>query len=94
MAYLVRWQLVGRYGRRLDAGRIGESFRQYGEAVMAISEFLKSYPEVHRCQEEGYWLGRRSADADLAVWIWVERSHDAGASFTGPGECPAVEALR
>jgi hypothetical protein len=94
MAYLVRWQLVGRYGRHLDAGRIGEGFRQYGEAVMAISEFLKSYPEVCRCQEEGYWLGRRSADADLAVWIWVERSNDIAALLTGPGEDPAIKALR
>jgi hypothetical protein len=91
MAYLVRWQLVGRYGRWLDAGNIGESFRDYGDAVMAISEFLRPYSEVCHCQEEGYWLGRRSADADLAVWIWVERPDD-GALLMRPGECSAIKA--
>jgi hypothetical protein len=73
MAYLVRWQLIGRSRRRLDSGGLGESFCTYGDAVAAISEFLRPYPEVSRCAEESYWLARRSSDADLAIWIWVER---------------------
>jgi hypothetical protein len=28
---------------------------------------------VRRCPAESYWLARRSHEADLAVWIWVER---------------------
>jgi hypothetical protein len=72
MAYLVRWQLVGRSGRPLDGGCIREFFPHYGDAVTAISDFLRPYPEVCRCGDEGYWQARRSADADLAVWVWVE----------------------
>lgn len=72
MAYLVRWQLVGRSRRPLDGGCVGEGFCHYGEAVAAIHEFLRPYPEVSRCPEESYWMARRSSDADLAVWIWVE----------------------
>jgi hypothetical protein len=28
---------------------------------------------VSRCPTESYWLARRSIDADLAVWVWIER---------------------
>jgi hypothetical protein len=41
----------------------------------AINEFLRPYAEVKHCDEEGYWLARRSEDADLAVWVWIEQ-HD------------------
>jgi len=34
---------------------------------------LRVYPEVWRIEEEGYWLARRSAGADLAMWVWMER---------------------
>jgi hypothetical protein len=27
---------------------------------------------VCRCGDEGYWQARRSAEADLVVWVWVE----------------------
>jgi hypothetical protein len=79
MVYRVRWQLVGRSGQPLDSGCIGEGFYAYGEAVAAVVEFLRPYPEVSRCPTESYWLARRSCDADLTVWIWVE-CHASGGS--------------
>ncbi len=81
MAFHVRWQLVGRFGQPLDSGCVGEGFCAYGEAVAAVVEFLRPYPEVSHCQAEDYWLARRSCDADLAVWIWVE-CHTSQASAT------------
>ena len=73
MPYQVRWQLVGRSERLLDSGHISEAYDGYGDAAGAINEFLRPYPEVQRCAEGDYWLARRSADADLAVWVWIER---------------------
>jgi hypothetical protein len=74
MAYRVRWKLVGRDSRRLDEGGIDETYRGYAEAAVAINELLRPYPEICHVAHEGYWLGRRSADADLAVWVWIERA--------------------
>ena len=73
MAYRVRWQLVGRSGQPLDSGCMGEGFCAYGDAVSAVVEFLRPYPEVSRCPTESFSLARRSVDADVAVWVWVER---------------------
>jgi hypothetical protein len=73
MPYQVRWQLVGHSGRPLDHGDISEAYEGYSEAVEAIHEFLRPYPEVKHCHEEGYWLARRSQDADLVVWVWIEQ---------------------
>jgi hypothetical protein len=73
MAYRVRWQLVGRSGQPLDGGCIGEGLCAYGDALAAVVEFLRLYPEVSRCPTESSWRARRSSDADLAVWIWIER---------------------
>jgi hypothetical protein len=28
---------------------------------------------VCHCSAESYWLARRSVDADLAVWVWIEQ---------------------
>ena len=61
--------LPGRSERQLDSGHISEAYDGYGDAAGAINEFLRPYPEVQRCAEEDYWLARRSADADLAVWV-------------------------
>lgn len=72
MAYRVRWQLVGRSGQPLDNGCLGEGLCAYGDAVAAVAEFLRPYPEVSRCSAESYWLARRSQDADLVVWVWIE----------------------
>jgi hypothetical protein len=79
MAYRIRWQLVGRSGQPLDGGCVGEGFCTYGDAVATVVEFLRPYPEVCRCSTESYWLARRSCDADLMVWIWVE-CHASGHS--------------
>jgi hypothetical protein len=73
MVYRVRWQLVGRSEQPLDSGGLGEGFCAYGDAVAIVVEFLRLYPEVSRCPTESYWLARRSMDADLAVWVWIER---------------------
>ncbi len=72
MAYNVQWQLVGRSGHPLDGGCLGEGLYDYGDAVAAVQEFLRPYPVVSRCGEEGYWKARRSSDADLGVWVWIE----------------------
>ena len=77
MAYRVRWQLVGRSRQPLDKGCLGEDFCVYGDAVAAVVEFLRPYPRVSRCPAESYWLARRSTDADLAVWVWIERHETA-----------------
>ena len=73
MAYQVRWQLVGRSGQPLDRGCLGADFCTYGDAMAVVAEFLRPYPEVNRCPTESYWLARRSCEADLAVWVWIER---------------------
>ena len=73
MAYRVRWQLVGRSGQPLDHGCLGEGLCAYGDAVAAVAQFLRPYPDVCRCSLESYWLARRSREADLAVWVWIER---------------------
>ena len=75
MPYLVRWQLVGPSKRPLDCGSIQEVYDDYGAAVAAVHEFLRLYQDVQRCDQEAYWLARRSVDADLTVWVWIEQ-HD------------------
>jgi hypothetical protein len=77
MAYRVRWQLVRRSGQPLDCGCMGEGFCAYGDAMAAVAEFLRPYSEVSRCPTESYWLARRSREADLAVWVWIERDETA-----------------
>jgi hypothetical protein len=72
MAYRVQWQLVGRLGRPLDCGCLGEGLYDYCDAVAAVHEFLRPYPVVSRSGEENYWQARRSSDADLGVWVWIE----------------------
>jgi hypothetical protein len=73
MPYQVRWQLVGQSRQPLDNGCLGEGFCAYGEAVATVVEFMRPYPEVCHCSAESYWLARRSVDADLAVWVWIEQ---------------------
>ncbi|WP_201838056.1 hypothetical protein [Microvirga zambiensis] len=53
--------------------------------MATVVEFLRPYPEVCRCSPESYWLARRSHEADLAVWIWVERHEvEAAAGAMSP----------
>ena len=92
MSYQVRWQLVGRSERPLDHGHIREAYNGYGDAVGAINEFLRPYPEVQHCDEEGYWLARRSEDADLAVWLWIEQ-HDYPEECTSAVATPVASSL-
>jgi hypothetical protein len=89
MPYQVRWQLVGRSERPLDSGHVQEACERYGDAAEAINEFLRPYPEVKHCSEEGYWLARRSEDADLAVWVWIERYGDLDAGLVRCADAPA-----
>lgn len=77
MVYRVRWQLVRRSGQPLDSGCMGEGFCGYGDAMAAVAEFLRPYSKVSRCPSESYWLARRSREADLAVWVWIERDETA-----------------
>jgi len=70
---------------------MGEGFCAYGDAMAAVAEFLRPYSEVGRCPTESYWLARRSREADLAVWVWIERDETGeptGASnvWMFPGE--------
>jgi hypothetical protein len=41
--------------------------------MTTVIEFLRPYPEVNHCPTESCWLARRSIDADLVVWVWIER---------------------
>ena len=83
--------MLGSPGQPLDGGCVGEDFRAYGDAVAAVVEFLRPYPEVSRCSAESYWLARRSRDADLAVWVWVE-CHAFEGSDKGRQRVAAAEA--
>jgi hypothetical protein len=83
MAYQVRWQLVGRSGQPLDNGCLGDGIGGYRDAVAAVVEFLRPYPEVSHCSTESYWLARRSCEADLAVWVWVELHENDGGTRAG-----------
>jgi hypothetical protein len=71
MPYFVLWQLHGRSERLLDRGCLEDVHTDYGSAVFAIDCFLRSYAEVGRNHERGYWWARRSSDADLEMRIWV-----------------------
>jgi hypothetical protein len=76
MAYQVRWQLVGRSGQPLDSGCLGDGIGGYRDAVAAVVE-------VSHCPTESYWLARRSCEADLAVWVWIERHETEGQTGAG-----------
>jgi len=81
MPYCVRWKLFGPSKCPLDCGSIQEVYNDYGAAVAAVHEFLRSYPDVQRSDQEAYWLARRSVDADLHVWVWIEQHDNLGNVF-------------
>jgi hypothetical protein len=89
MAYRVRWQFVSRSGQLLDSGSMGKGFCAY---VDAMAEFLRPYSEVSRCPTESYWLARRSREADLAVWVWIERDEIAEPTGATPAWMSPSEA--
>jgi hypothetical protein len=78
MAYCVEWRLVGRCGRLLDGGRIGEVYDTFGDAAAAASELLQAYPEAARDEGGTHWYGRRSADADIELRVWIRDPAEAG----------------
>ena len=89
MNYRLEWRLVGRANRLLDRGEIDEDFANRASALQALNAFLLPFA-LRGCNgAEGYWWGRRSADADMEVRIvlrpaalWVDgapASPEAGA---------------
>jgi hypothetical protein len=70
VAYRVRGQLVGRSGQPLDDGCLAEGFCAYGDAVAAVAEFLRAYPEVSPLPE-----GRLLARAGRAMIFPRLRGH-------------------
>jgi len=72
MTYSVQWQLVGLSERLLDSGCLDDSFDEYSAAITALDGFLRTYSEVGRDRERGYWWARRSADADLELRLWID----------------------
>ncbi len=85
MAYRVIWRLIGREGRHLDGGSLEGSYVTHGEAFTAVHELLSPYCEVSRDHEQGCWLARRSADADLSLWVWIEQADESMPDGLGGG---------
>ena len=69
MTYRLEWCLVGRAGRHLDSGEIDEAFSDRTSALQALNGFLLTFAVRGRNEAEGYWWGRRSADADIEVQV-------------------------
>src|SRR4051794_592839 len=69
MTYRLEWRLVGLARRLLDRGEIDEAFPDRTAALQALNAFLLTFAVRGRNEAEGYWWGRRSADADLEVQV-------------------------
>ena len=69
MTYRLQWCLVGRAGRHLDSGEIDEAFSDRTSALQSLNGFLLTFAVRGRNEAEGYWWGRRSADADIEVQV-------------------------
>src|SRR3954462_4644715 len=69
MTYRLQWCLVGRAGRHLDSGEIDEAFPDPTSALQALNAFLLTFAVRGRNEAEGYWWGRRSADADIELQV-------------------------
>src|SRR5689334_25382683 len=78
MNYRLEWRLVGRASRLLDEGEIDEAFPDRTSALQALNAFLLTFAVRGRNEAEGYWWGRRSADADLEVRVALRRTVNAG----------------
>jgi hypothetical protein len=82
MTYRLEWRLVGRASRLLDQGEIDGDLADQTSALQALNAFLLTFAVRGRNDAEGYWWGRRSADADLEVRFALRRTvnagHDAG----------------
>jgi hypothetical protein len=73
MNYRIVWHLVGQEGRFLDQGRLDDDYEDYGEAALAISQWLSGYAEASHSEDGSHWRARRSPDADLELRIWISR---------------------
>lgn len=69
MNYRLEWRLVGRANRLLDKGEIDEEFANRASALQALNAFLLPFALRGRNGADGYWWGRRSADADMEVRV-------------------------
>jgi hypothetical protein len=74
MNYRLEWRLVGRAGRLLDAGEIDDDLTDERTALQALNAFLLTFALRGRNATEGYWWGRRSADADMEVRVVLRRT--------------------
>ena len=69
MTYRLEWRLIGRENRLLDAGEIDGDLADRASALQALHAFLLTFALKGRNDAEGYWWGRRSADADIEVQV-------------------------
>src|SRR3954447_7466659 len=69
MNYRLEWRLVGRASQLLDEGEIDEAFPDPTSALQVLNAFLLTFAVRGRNEAEGYWWGRRSADADIEVQV-------------------------
>jgi hypothetical protein len=85
MTYRLEWRLVGRASRLLDQGEIDGDLADRASALQALNAFLLTFAVRGRNDAEGYWWGRRSADADLEVRVVLRRTiMRAAGQDTGP----------
>ena len=78
MTYRLEWRLVGRASRLLDQGEIDGDLADHTSALQALNAFLLTFAVRGRNEAEGYWWGRRSADADLEVQVVLRRTGRCG----------------
>ncbi len=65
MGYRLEWCLLGHANRPLDQGEIDGDYADQPAAFGALNALLLAYAVRGRNPHEGYWWGRRSADADM-----------------------------
>ncbi len=70
MGYRVLWRLVGPAERVLDSGDV-DDFGDALSAADAVNSLLSSLAQAGRDADRGYWWGRKTADSDLEVRLFV-----------------------
>src|SRR3954469_10340598 len=80
MSYRLKWRLVGRAGRLLDAGEIDDDLTDQRTALQALNAFLLTFALWGRKAAGRFWWGRRLVDADMEVRVVLRRTvdHEAG----------------
>jgi len=84
MTYRLEWRLVGRASRLLDQGEIDGDLADRASALQALNAFLLTFAVRGRNDAEGYWWGRRSAEADLKCGL---RYAEPAMRATTPARC-------